>query len=556
MEIAQSLRTPVKILLLTPIVLLLLGIYHGFMQTLYRAGIIRAESFLGLEYYQGLTAHGVINAVVLTTFFAVAFGHVVISDRLQKPLAMPLVWGSILLMGIGTLMASVTILLGEASVLYTFYPPLKASWVFYLGLAVFVVGSWLPLWAWVSVYVLWRKENPDKKTPLAVVGMMTTFIIWQLCTLPVAYEVLLMLLPWSLGWVDHINVVLARTLFWFFGHPLVYFWLLPTYTIYYTILPAQAGGKLYSDFAARFVFMAFLVLSSPLGLHHQFADPGISSDYKALHTVLTSFVAIPSLMTAFTLAASLEIAARMRGGEGLFGWWKKLPYFDEKAWFFPYMFCGLIIFIFGGATGIVNASFNVNQVVHNTSWVPAHFHFTVGGPVFLAILGMSLYLLAKAFQTKIPSLKAAMWVPYLWMIGVMTMSTGMFINGLNGAPRRTNMGMSYLNPDNPGFQPEWVIPAMIAVLGAVIMVIAMVKFFYLVARIVFSDAKEAQPSLEFAEPLHDEDITLVKNFRPWVIAAIIAILIAYIPPLKEILENDEIASGAFTPDSPVKVTPK
>ena len=53
-----------------PGILLVLGIYNGLMQSLYRSGIIRDSSFLGLEYYQGLTLHGVINAIVFTTFFA------------------------------------------------------------------------------------------------------------------------------------------------------------------------------------------------------------------------------------------------------------------------------------------------------------------------------------------------------------------------------------------------------------------------------------------------------------------------------------------------------
>ena len=79
-------------------------------------------------------------------------------------------------------------------------------------------------------------------------------------------------------------------------------------------------------------------------------------------------MAVPSLITAFTLAASLEYAGRENGGRGLFGWWAKLPYLDRERWLFPYLFVGLILFFFGGITGIVNASYNVNNVVHNTAW--------------------------------------------------------------------------------------------------------------------------------------------------------------------------------------------
>jgi cytochrome c oxidase subunit I len=58
-------------------------------------------------------------------------------------------------------------------------------------------------------------------------------------------------------------------------------------------------------------------------------------------------VALPSLITAFTLAASLEYAGKKQGGKGLFGWMWKLPYFNKENWFFPYLILGLV-FSFSG----------------------------------------------------------------------------------------------------------------------------------------------------------------------------------------------------------------
>ncbi len=446
MELEKSLQKIVLMELLVPLALLIFGSYHGVMQVMYRAGVLHSPSFAGIEYYQGLTLHGVINAIVLTTFFAVALGNVYVSQELGSPLSVAGAALSLVMMLVGAVMAATMVFAGKATVLYTFYPPLKAHPILYAGLAIFIVGSWVALYTWIPVYVRWRKKYPGRKTPLGVVGMLATFSIWQLCTLPVAYEVLVQLLPWSLGWTAGVNVVLARTLFWFFGHPLVYFWLLPTYVMYYTMLPRLAGGKLFSDFAGRVSFMSLLVLSSPIGLHHQFADPGISSTWKAIQGVLTLSVAIPSLLTAFTLAASLEHGARNNGGAGLFSWWKKLPYFSRENWMFSYLFCGLVIFLFGGITGIINASYSMNSVIHNTAWLPAHFHLTVGGPVFLGILGMSLFLIAGILKKPVRSAGLAVAVPYLWTLGTFIFSTGLFWGGLRGEPRRTNLGLTYLNP--------------------------------------------------------------------------------------------------------------
>ena len=55
--------------------------------------------------------------------------------------------------------------------------------------------------------------------------------------------VLFFLLPWALGLIQGVDPLLTRTLFWWTGHPLVYFWLLPAYISWYTMLPKQAGGK-------------------------------------------------------------------------------------------------------------------------------------------------------------------------------------------------------------------------------------------------------------------------------------------------------------------------
>ncbi len=384
-HIESGLRKMILIEIIFPMVLLILGIYHGLMQVLYRAGMIHRSSFLGLEYFQGLTLHGVVNAIVFTTFFAVAFGYAIIRYYLDRPLNMKVAWLSFALMTVGTLLAAAAILSGKATVLYTFYPPLRAHPAFYVGVVLLVVGSWIAFFNWLPPYFAWKREHPGEKVPLAVVGIFAAFIVWLIATTPVAIEVIFLLIPWSMGWVATVNVPLARMLFWFFGHPLVYFWLLPAYVMYYTMLPKLAGGKLFSDFAGRLTFLWLVLYSAPVGIHHQFTEPGISSTWKFVHAFFTMLVAVPSFVTAFTIAASLEHAGRQRGGRGLMGWWTKLPYLDKDRWLFPYLFAGLVIFIFGGVTGVINASYNLDTVVHNTSWLPAHFHQTIAGPVFLSL---------------------------------------------------------------------------------------------------------------------------------------------------------------------------
>lgn len=552
MNVDKSLKRLTLIQISIPVTLLIIGILDGLLQVLFRAGIIRANEALGIEYYQGLTLHGVINAIVFTTFFAVAFGNVLVSYALKMKLNMKVAWLSGILMLVGTVSAAAAILSGQASVLYTFYPPMKAHPAFYIGVTLLVVGSWIAFWNWIPMYLRWRKTNPGVKTPLSVVGMFTTFIVWQIATLPVAYEVLVLLLPWSLGMTDTVNIMLARTLFWFFGHPLVYFWLLPAYVMYYSMLPRLAGGKLFSDMAGRLVFMLFIVFSIPVGTHHQFMEPGIGSEWKLLHAFFTFAVAIPSLITAFTMAASLEYAGRARGAKGLFGWVTKLPYFDEKRWLFPYLLVGLVIFIFGGISGIVNSSYNMNIVVHNTSWMPGHFHMTVAGPVFLAFIGMSLFLIVKLGGKELRMKKLAMAVPYIWMVGLFIFSSGMMRGGLHGEPRRTNMGLTYLNPDSPLYRPDWEIFVMIAAVGGTIMFIAMLVYFLVFFRTLFSK-KVRQEVVEFplSEAYHNEPVKLLANFKPWIAVAIVLIIGTYIPVFYDVARTTAFGAPAYDPHIPM-----
>jgi cytochrome c oxidase subunit 1 len=555
MQVSKSFKQIIFLELTIPVALLTLGIYHGLMQTVYRAGVLQQTSFAKLDYYQGLTLHGVINAIVLTTFFAVAFGHVTMTFYLKKEPNKGLMKLSLALMLTGTLLAAWAMLAGKASVLYTFYPPLKAHPFFYLGAALLIVGSWVPLFDWARMYSRWKKENPETKTPLAVLGTLINFIIWFTCTLAVAYEVLVLLIPWSMGWTKTVNVTLARTLFWFFGHALVYFWLLPAYIMFYTILPKIAGGKAYSDMAGRIAFFLFLLFSIPVGVHHQYSDPSITRGIKFFQGMLTYGVAIPSFITAFTLAASLEYAGRLRGSKGWFGWMGKLPYFDETKYLFAYFICGLILFIFGGVTGIVNASYSLNSVIHNTAWMPGHFHMTVAGPVFLCIIGMSLYIYTKLSGKKIFMPKVNTIIPYLWMIGMLIFSFGMSWGGLRGEPRRTNLGMSYLNPKSELFRSDWVPTTTIALMGGIIMFVAGMLFIIIFFGTVISKKKEEGVlELPVSEAYHDEKrIPLFDKFKPWLVAMVIILLVAYIPALMNVMKNSGPKAPPFNDNSPVPV---
>ncbi len=140
------------------------------------------------------------------------------------------------------------------------------------------------------------------------------------------------------------------------------------------------------------MFVLFLILSVPTGIHHQYLDPGIAEGFKFIAMTNTMFLLLPSLLTAFTVVASMEHGARQRGGEGYFGWLTALPWRDP---IFTGMALAGLMFAAAGFSGMINAGMNINYLVHNTFWVVGHFHLTVGTAVALTFMAVTYWFLHR-----------------------------------------------------------------------------------------------------------------------------------------------------------------
>ncbi len=67
---------------------LMVGLFLGFMQGMQHAGIDLYRVIpIVRHYYQGLTAHGVFNVLVFTTFFIAGFLLFVTGTSLRKPMS-------------------------------------------------------------------------------------------------------------------------------------------------------------------------------------------------------------------------------------------------------------------------------------------------------------------------------------------------------------------------------------------------------------------------------------------------------------------------------------
>ncbi|MGP4107156.1 b(o/a)3-type cytochrome-c oxidase subunit 1 [Virgibacillus sp. L01] len=519
---------------------LLVGGLMGLLQTLVRSGTFTLP--WGIDYYQVLTVHGVILGLVLTTFFIIGFQYALINKTIGLTVKQRKIsWVGFWIMLVGTVMASITILLGKASVLYTFYAPLKAHPAFYIGLALVIIGSWFACFANFRQMFLWRKNHKHEKSPLLAFMVVINMLLWFIATLGVASTVLIQFIPWSLGYADTINILVSRTLFWYFGHPLVYFWLLPAYMAWYAIIPKIIGGKIFSDSLARLAFVLFLMFSIPVGFHHQLTEPGIDPMWKFIQVVLTFMVIIPSLLTAFSMFAMFEITGRKKGFQGIFGWVKHLPWKDVR--FFAPM-VGMLAFIPAGTGGIINASHQLNAVVHNTIWVTGHFHLTVATTVILTFFGISYWLIPALTGRKLTAdiNKLGLIQTIIWTIGMTIMSGSMHIAGLFGAPRRSaysTYGGTEQASELIGYQYSQAIGGSILFIGIILMVYIFIKLAFFAPKGI-----EEFPIAE-EEPDAEPTPNFLENWKLWIGLTIALILFAYTIPFIEIIQHSPPGSPPF-----------
>ena len=405
----------------------------GVYQVLERSGLIEAIQSPDV-YFASVSTHGVLMGFVLTTYFVMGFGYWVATSSLKQPIPCPrLAWGGFWVATTGPVLAAIPLLLGKASVLYTFSPPVQASVFFYIGAALLVVGSWFWAALMVVMFRQYKKAHPGETVPLAMFAYTANAVLWLWTSAGVALEVVFQLIPWALGWIDTIDVGLARTLFSWTLHPIVYFWLIPAYVVLYCLVPIAAGGRLFSHSLARIAFLLLLVFGLPIGFHHLYMDPEQGHTFKLIHGVGTFLVALPTLMTGFTVIASLELAGRAAGGTGLFGWIGRLKWRD------PVVLSAILAFLMliaGGFGGIVNASYAMNAMVHNTAWVPGHFHLIFGGTTVILYFAAAYAIWPRLTGRALVSGHLPLVQLWSWFIGMIILSTPWHILGLLGQPRR------------------------------------------------------------------------------------------------------------------------
>jgi cytochrome c oxidase subunit 1 len=133
----------------------------------------------------------------------------------------------------------------------------------------------------------------------------------------------------------------------------------------------------------------------------------------------------------------------------------------------------------------------------------------------------------------------------------MIFSTGLFIGGARGEPRRTNMGLSYTDPQSHLYHPDWQVAKMLGGIGGTIMTIAALIFFIVFFATVFSTrVKPGGLELIVSEPYHDERVPAVQTFTPWLAGAALLLVIAYAAPIAQTIRSNFPGAPPYSQDNP------
>ena len=417
------------------VIFLAVGGFFGLLVALTRwpaVHILPADWF-----YLALTAHGFDVLLVWIIFFEIAVLYFASAVLLGSRLAGPKwAWAGFIMMLVGAVITNVTVLRGQSSVMFTSYVPMMAEPAFYLGIILFAVGALIGCFVFFGTLVIAKQENTyEGSIPLVTFGALTAAII-AIFTIASGAIILIPTLLWSVGLVSYVDPLVYKTIWWAMGHSSQQINVSAHVAIWYAIAAMVFGAKPLSEKVSRSAFLMYILFLQLASAHHLLVEPGLSSEWKIFNTSYAMYLAVlGSMVHGLTVPGSIEAAQRGRGlTKGLFEWLRKAPWGNPA---FAGMFMSLVFFGFiGGISGVVMGTEQINLIMHNTLYVPGHFHGTVVAGTTLAFMAMTYLLVPLIFRRELMFKKLARWQPYIFGIGAAGISLFMMGAGTLGVARR------------------------------------------------------------------------------------------------------------------------
>ncbi len=482
------------------IVFLAIGGLFGLLVALTRWPAVH---FLPADwFYLALTAHGFDVLLVWIIFFEMAVLYFASAILLGSRLAGPKwAWTGFGLMLAGAVITNVAVLQGQSSVMFTSYVPMQAAPSFYLGIILFAVGALIGCFVFFGTLVVAKQEKTyEGSIPLVTFGAMTAAII-AVFTIASGAIILIPTLLWSLDLISYIDPMLYKTIWWAMGHSSQQINVSAHVAVWYAIAAMVFGARPLSEKVSRMAFLMYILFLQLASAHHMLVEPGFSPEWRIFNTSYAMYLAVlGSMVHGMTVPGSIEAAQRSRGlTKGMFEWLRKAPWSNPA---FSGMFMSLVFFGFiGGISGVVMGTEQINLIMHNTLYVPGHFHGTVVAGTTLAFMAITYLLVPLIFRRELVMKGVARWQPYVFGIGVAGISMFMMGAGTLGVARR-HWDMTFADAQLPFDYPSAAflmmglngIFAVMAAIGGLMFVVVVVGS-VLFGKKLAADEKPAYPEV-------------------------------------------------------------
>jgi len=395
-------------------------------------------------YINAVTIHGLIMVLAFSVPFATSALYFILPQTLGlKKMEMP--WAahlSFLTLIIGGLL----LFISRPDFTWSFYAPLSLRvatdmiWMAHISIILIGISEFLGGFPLLATAWAWKREHGRKwsEMPLSGWSALTGGLFLVLSAPMLSVVGLYMLLDFLeiTALFDPARGGDALTFLfmsWFYGHPAVYLPLVPLVGVLYHLLPRILGRNLWSHKSGIYAFTLMFVVGFGVWVHHFQTNFTVHDWVNFFFQFMTMLIIVPSSLHVFNWLATL---------------WQG-PISPEAKASIPFKFiCGAIFMIIvGGVNGYINGNIAVDtSFIHNTYWLPAHFHAMFLG--FIGMMAMAVfyflfpYMTGRRFHQGLANLHFWLWLP-----GIFAQVMLMFWLGMNYFPRWV---VDYLP------LPEWV----------------------------------------------------------------------------------------------------
>lgn len=426
--------------IIVAIVMLVRGFSDALMMTSHQAFAItqtfEGAGYLPPEHYdQVFTAHGVIMIFFVATPIVVGLMNIIVPLQIgARDVAFPFLNSlSFWMFMSGVVLVMLSLFIGEfAATGWLAYVPLSgielSPWVgvdyWIWGLQISGIGSTITGINFVATILKMRapgmtlwKMPVFTWTALCANGLLIT--VFPILTVAITLLTFDRYLGTHFFTVDAGgNQMMWVNLVWAWGHPEVYFLLLPALGILAEVVATFSRKRLFSYNAMIWATIAIMILSFLVWLHH-FFTMGSGASVNAFFGIMTMIIAIPTGVKLFNY---------------IFTMYRGRVEFSASMW---WVIAFLFTFTIGGMTGVMLAIPSNDYVLHNSMFLVAHFHNTiVGGAVFGYFAGIT-YWYPKAMGYKLNE-TLGKWCCALWVVGFFVAWMPKYFAGLDGMTRRLN----------------------------------------------------------------------------------------------------------------------